>query len=51
MCLLSLSLLGFTVWCIFYVKKDDERIKRAQSMPFPEYMVPQNLNPQVVLTR
>jgi len=25
MCLLSTSLLGFTVWCIFYVKKDDKK--------------------------
>lgn len=40
MCLLSISLLGFTVWCIFYVKKDDK--KRMTISPpisaYPDYM-------------
>jgi hypothetical protein len=40
MCLLSASLLGFTVWCIFYVKKDDKK-RMTISHPisaYPEYM-------------
>ena len=40
MCLLSISLLGFTVWCIFYVKKDDKK-SMTISPPisaYPDYM-------------
>merc|ERR1719259_1533186 len=28
MCLFSISLLAFTIWCIFYVRRDDENEKR-----------------------
>jgi len=48
MCLLSTSLLGFTVWCIFYVKKDDKK-QMTISHPisaYPECMFSSRQPPQ-----
>lgn len=52
MCLLSTSLLGFTVWCIFYVKKDDKK-RMTISHPistYPEYMFSNQQPTQVCFT-